>query len=283
VLIVIWGTTWAAIRISLNGFPPLTGLALRFAVAGVVMMVTARLTGVRLGGSRREIFLWLIQAVLTFSVAYSIVYWAEQWVPSGLTAVLFSTFPLFVALLTTVMLPEERPTLAGIAGVMVGFGGVAVIFSDDLDKLGGPQVMTASLVLLISPLCAAIGNLAVKRWGKGIPSLTLTAVPITMTAALVGGVAALTERHRSIDLAPGPVAAVLYLALIGTAVAFTLYFWLLHHVRATQLSLIAYGVPVVAVAVGTLTLDEPITTRMLLGSALVVLGVGFAMRPARAK
>lgn len=280
-LILIWGTTWAAIRISLVGFPPLTGVAIRFALAGCVLATAARLVGVRLGGTRREISLWLVQALFTFGICYAIVYWAEQWVPSGLTSVLFSTFSLFIVLWAYLMLPEERLTRVGLLGILVGFGGVAVIFSEDLSRLGDPRVATASFVLLLSPCGAAFAQAVVKRWGKGIHSLTLTAVPMVIAAMLMGGMAALVERDRAIVLEPGPIAATLYLALFGSAVTFSLYFWLLHHVKATQLGLMAFGIPVVAVVVGTLALDETVTARMLLGSALVIVGVVLAMRSPR--
>ncbi|MCP4658284.1 MAG: EamA family transporter [bacterium] len=280
-LILIWGTTWAAIRISLEGFPPLTGVAIRFALAGFVLATAALVAGVRLGGTRREVTLWMVQALLTFGICYGIVYWAEQWVPSGLTSVLFSTFSLFMALWAYLLLPEERLAPVGFLGVLIGFGGVAVIFSEDLSRLGDPRVATASFVLLLSPCGASFAQAVVKRWGKGIHSLTLTAVPMVIAAMMMGGVAALVESDRAIVLAPGPIAATLYLALFGSAVTFSLYFWLLHHVKATQLGLIAFGIPVVAVAVGTFALDEPVTARMLMGSALVVVGVVFAMRPAK--
>lgn len=280
-LILIWGTTWAAIRISLDGFPPLTGVAVRFALAGLVLASAARIVGVRLGSTRREVTLWLVQALLTFGICYGIVYWAEQWVPSGLTSVLFSTFSLFMALWAYLLLPEERLTPVGFLGVLIGFGGVAVIFSEDLSRLGDPRVATASLVLLLSPCGAALAQAVVKRWGKGIHSLTLTAVPMVIAALMMGGIAALVERDRAIVLDPGPIAATLYLALAGSAVTFSLYFWLLHHVRATQLGLISFGIPVVAVVVGAFALDEPVTARMLLGSALVIAGVVFAIRPTR--
>ena len=98
-LCLIWGTTWAAIQIGLQGIAPFTGVALRFAIAAAVLLAFVRALRIRLGTSRRERGLWLVNGGLAFSVSYAVVYWAEQWVPSGLAAVLFATYPLFVALL----------------------------------------------------------------------------------------------------------------------------------------------------------------------------------------
>ena len=117
-LCLIWGTTWSVIQIGLVGIPPLTGVALRFAIAAALLLVLIGVRRIRLGTTRRERLLWLSNSVLSFSVSYGVVYWAEQWVPSGLTSVLFATYPLFVALLAHYMLPAEtlrRPEVIGIA------------------------------------------------------------------------------------------------------------------------------------------------------------------------
>ena len=277
-LILIWGTTWAAIRIGLQGIPPFTGVALRFALAAVVLLAVSRILGLPLGSSPRERGLWVINALLSFSISYGVVYWAEQWVPSGLAAVLFSTFPLFVAGMAHFWLPGERLTLAGLLGITLGFVGVVTIFSEDLTAISGREVQRASILFLISPLVSALANVVIKRWGTGVHPMSLTAVPMAMTAILMGGLAATVERGRGITLDAASIGAVVYLAVFGTAVTFFLYFWLLSRLPATRLSLITYGVPVVAVLVGTLLLDEPFTARMLAGSVVVLVGVTVAVR-----
>ena len=277
-LILIWGTTWAAIRIGLQGIPPFTGVALRFALAAVVLMAVSRMLGLPLGSSRRERSLWVVNALLSFSISYGVVYWAEQWMPSGLAAVLFSTFPLFVAGMAHFWLPGERLTLAGLLGITLGFVGVVTIFSEDLTAISGMEVRRASILFLISPLVSALANVVIKRWGTGVHPMSLTAVPMAMTAILMGGLAATVERGRGITLDAASIGALVYLAVFGTAVTFFLYFWLLSRLPATRLSLITYGVPVVAVLVGTLLLDEPFTARMLAGSVVVLVGVTVAVR-----
>ncbi len=277
-LILIWGSTWSVIRVSLEGFPPFKGVAIRFAMAAVLIAVLGLLSGVRFGRERRERWLWLTQAVATFGVPYCVVYWAEQWVPSGLVAVLFATFPLFVVPLSRLFLPQESFRGSGFFGLLLGFGGVAVIFSADLAALGGPRVALAAALVLLSPLSAAFGQVAAKRWGQGIHPFSMTAVPMALTALLVGAVAAVAESGREIVLEPRPVLALLYLAIAGSVVTFTLFYWVLQHLTAIQMSLITYAIPVVAVLVGTQVMDEPMTPRILLGAGLVVLGVVFAVR-----
>jgi drug/metabolite transporter (DMT)-like permease len=315
-LTLIWGTTWAAIRLGLRGIPPFTGVALRFAIGAAALLAAARALGVRLRGGHAPSpaplasavppqpataavtamsaapaaplvagaprsspwRVWLVNGLMTFFIPYGLVYWAEQWVPSGLTAVLFATSPLWVALAAHVALPAERLRAATAAGVLLGFAGVAVIFSEDLRALGGPRVAGAAALLLIAPLTASIGVVAMKRWAAGMHPLTIVAMPMALTAAAMGCVALATEAGQPVRLAGLPLAALLYLALCGSALSFTLYFWLLGRLPATTLSLINYLTPIVALLIGGAALGEPFTARTLAGSALVVGGVAVAMR-----
>ena len=280
-LVLIWGTTWAAIRIGLEGIPPFTGVALRFAIASVILLAAARLLGVSLQTGPRARILGAVNGLLSFSVSYGVVYWAEQWVPSGLAAVLFATFPLFVAGLAHFLLPGERLGVLGATGIVLGFVGVLVLVSEDLASAAGQGVTLVALVFLVSPLAVAVANVVIKRWGEGIHSFSLNALPMAGTALLMGGLAVLTESHAQVTLDRRSVAALLYLSVAGTAVTFLIYFWLLSRLRATRLALITYGIPVVAVLVGRLFLDEPFTPRMAAGTLLILLGVVLAMRERR--
>jgi drug/metabolite transporter (DMT)-like permease len=275
-LCLIWGTTWLVIQIGLQGVPPFSGVALRFALAALVLLALARIRGVRLGTRPREKRLWVINGLFSFLISYCVVYWSEQWVPSGLAAVLFATYPLFVALIGSFALQSERLTLRELVSILIGFGGVGLIFGEDFAALGGAQVRVASAVMLLSPLAAAIGSVSVKRWGAGIHPFSLTAVPMAMTAGAAGVVAAIVEREQDFDWNVTSAGAVLYLAVVGSAVTFSLYYWLLQHLPVQRLALVAYVIPIVAVFLGVLR-GEPLTTRILLGTAVVISGVALAV------
>lgn len=275
-LIVIWGTTWSAIQVGLERIPPLGGVAIRFLLAGALLWAIARARGVRLGRKKYEKTLWWINAGLAFALSYGIVYWAEQWIPSGLAAVLFATYPLFVGLIAHLALPGERLTAGEGFGMVLGFAGVATIFSADFGTLGGRHVFVASIVMLGSPAAAAIATVCVKRWGGSIHPLSLTAVPMIMAGAAMGLVALVFERGRAYTWDGPAIGALLYLAVIGSAVTFTLYYWLLAHLPAKRLALIAYLIPLIAVTIGTLR-GEKLTSRILLGSVTVIAGVALAL------
>lgn len=275
---LIWGSTWAAIRVSLEGIPPLHGVVLRFTLACLLLLAFTPFLGIRLGSSPLERRLWWVNALLTFTLSYGLVYWGEQWVPSGLAAVIFATFPLFVAVLAHFFLPGERLRTASLAGVLIGFAGVAVLFSEDLGAVVGPRAGFAATLMLIAPLASAFANVAVKRWGAGIHPFSISGVSMGLGAMLTVPLALTVERGREVDFSVRPVLAVVYLAIVGSAVAFTVYYWLLRRLPATSLSLINYATPVVAVLIGTLWLGEPFTLRIFLGGLLVVAGVAVAVR-----
>ena len=275
-LISIWGTTWSVIRIGLTGIPPLTGVALRFALAGVLLWGLALAMGLRGPRLRAPLALWWTHGLLSFGVSYGLVYWAEQWVPSGLAAVLFATFPLFVALLAHFFLPGERLRPLAAAGLALGVLGVALVFSEDFAALGGPRVAFAGAVMLLSPFASALAQVAIKKWWAHVHPVPLNAGAMVLAGAVMGLLAAFVERGRPVRFTGPAVGSLLYLTLLGTAVAFSLYFWLLRHMSATGLSLIAYAIPVVAMAVGAALFREPVTARVVSGAGLVIAGTALA-------
>jgi drug/metabolite transporter (DMT)-like permease len=277
-LTIVWGTTWAAIRVGLEGIPPFTSVAIRFAIATAILLAIAKAMKVRLGAEPGEKMLWLVNGALFFSVSYGVVYWSEQYVPSGLAAILFATFPLLVTFFAHMVLPGEPIKVRAALGAVVAFAGIVVIFSEDLAKIGGPKTEFAAAVLLLSPLVSAMSSVLVKKWGGAIHPISLAAMPMAIATVVMTCLSLLFERHRPIVWTRASIASLIYLAVFGSAMTFTLYYWLLRHVRASRVALIAYATPVIAVVTGVLFLDEPLTSRFLLGGALVIAGVFFSTR-----
>jgi drug/metabolite transporter (DMT)-like permease len=233
---------------------------------------------VPLGTQPHEKTLWLLNGALFFSISYGIVYWSEQYVPSGLSAILFATFPLLVTLLAHLLLPGEPLKARAGAGVLVAFLGIVVIFSEDLTALVGPKTEMAAAVFMVSPLVSAMSSVFVKKWGGTIHPLSLAAMPMGIAAVVMGVLALAFERHRPIIWNPVSIGSLAYLSVLGSAVTFTLYYWLLRRVRASHVALIAYATPIIAVATGVIFLHEPLTSRFILGGALVIAGVAFTVK-----
>ena len=277
-LVLIWGTTWAAIRIGLEGVPPFTGAAIRFVVASTLLFLAHPLFRLPFEAGANARRVWLANGIPLFVVSYGTVYWAEQWVPSGLAAILFATFPLFTAILARILLPAERSSAGVWIGVLLGFAGITVIYSEDLVALAGARTRQAAMIFLLSPVATAISNVLVKRWGRGLHPVTVTAVPMAIGAAGLGAGAAIFERHLPLRFDGASIASIAYLAVFGSVVTFGLYYWLLARYPVTKLSFIAYGTPVVAALVGTIWLHEPMTWRIALGAAAVLSGVAIGSR-----
>ena len=142
----------------------------------------------------------------------------------------------------------------------------------------GGRAFLAAVLMLGSPLTAAVSNVLVKKWGEGIHPINLVAVPMLATGAVMGALAWLTERGRLVRLDAEAVGALLYLSILGSAFTFTVYYWLLERVAATRLSVITLVMPIVAVATGTLFLGEPLSIVTVTGSVLILLGVGMTLR-----
>ena len=269
----MWGTTWAAIRVGLTGIPPFTSLALRFAAGSLMLLVVAKAMKVPLGAQPHEKILWLVNGTLLFSISFGVVYWSEQYIPSGLASILFATFPILVTILAHFVLPGEPLSLRTGLGAFVAFAGIVVIFSEDLVKIGGPKAGIAAAAFLLSPLVSSLSSVVVKKWGATVPPISLAAVPMGVAAVVMGGMALIFERHRNVAWTAKSVGSLAYLAIFGSAITFTVYYWLLRHVRASRVALIAYATPVLAVATGVLVLHEPLTSRFVAGGALVIAGV----------
>jgi len=253
-------------------------VALRFAIATAILLAIAWAKNVPLGAQPHEKTLWLVNGALFFSVSYGVVYWSEQFVPSGLAAILFATFPLLVTLFAHLMLPGEPFRIRAGIGLVIAFAGIVVIFSEDLAKIGGPNTTMAAAIFLLSPLVSSVSSVLVKKWGAAIHPISLAAMPMAVATVVMTGMALLFERHRSIAWTRTSVVSLAYLAVIGSAVTFTLYYWLLRRVRASRVALIAYATPVIAVVTGVLFLHEPLTARIVLGGAVVIAGVAFSAK-----
>ncbi|MEM7203522.1 MAG: DMT family transporter [Planctomycetota bacterium] len=277
VLCLIWGSTWLVIAEGLDELPPLTSLASRFALAGSVFAALApRLHAIE-GGAAPTWPLRLVMGGLNFALSYAVIYWVEQTVPSGLTSVLWGTFPILIAVGAHFCLPGERLRWLSSLGLVVGLGGVALLFATDLRTISA-AALRAGAVLTLSPLAAAAGNLYVKRHAAGTSSVLLCRDGLLLAAAVLVPLAFTVERPLAVAWTARGIGSIAYLGVVGTVVAFALYFWLLRFTPVFRLSLISYVTPAVALGLGWLVRGEPIGATTLTGTALIVVGTALAGR-----
>jgi drug/metabolite transporter (DMT)-like permease len=273
-LCCIWGSTWLFIKLGLRDLPPLTFAGIRFVIAALILFALINVRGVPLPNKARDWIFLAMTGVLSFSFNYGLVFWGEQYISSGLAAVLQSMLPLFGLIIAHFYLPGERMTLPRIAGVVLGVFGVALIFSNQL-QVAGPRALWGSAALVLSAFCAAYANVLVKTYGLNLQPSVLAAGQMLfgLIPLLLIGIS-LEGNPLNYHWSPMAVLSLFYLAIVGTVIAFLLYYWLLHNMDVTKTMLIALVTPVTAVILGMLVLKEELNWRTFVGGAMIISGIG---------
>ena len=265
------------IKEGLKDLPPFSSAALRFILAAVCMVPITALLWRKEGGDNPPAWLWMAQGCTNFAASYGIVYWAETRLPSGLVALLWAVFPLMMAVIGHFLLPGERMRRSQVSGLLIGFCGLYLLFALELPALS-PQSLRDGAILLLSPAVAAIGTVLVKRYGASVSSLKLNRNSLAFATLPLTILALSFEREETFELSSTALFSILYLAIVGTCLTFGIYFWLMRSIPASQMSLIAYVIPAIALSLGSLIGGERVTIWMILGGALILLGVGIARR-----
>jgi len=282
ILCGIWGSTWLFIKLGLADLPPITFAGIRFVISCAIIFPIVWLRRQQLPKSRGDWILLVVTGILSFSLNYGLVFWAEQHITSGLAALLQATMPAFGLILAHIYLPSERITWVKIAGVVLGVCGVGVVFSNQL-AISGRQALAGCVAMVLSAFFAAYSNVLVKTHGKDLNPAVIASfqmlfglVPLMIYGLTFEGN---PLRFHWTALA---VVCLLYLAIVGSVVAFLLYYWLMQNMDVTKTMLISLVTPVVAVILGMLVLDEQLNWRTLVGGAMIIAGIGFiVVRQAR--
>lgn len=278
ILSLIWGSTWLFIKLGLEDLPPITFAGIRFVIACAILLVLIRARGIPLPDNRRDWGLLALTGVLSFCLNYGLVFWGEQYISSGLAAVLQATLPAFGLVIAHFHLPGERMTWSKIFGVVLGFAGVVVVFSNQLAIAGG-KALAGSIALVLSALFAAYSNVLVKAYGRNLDPAVLSGgqmffglIPLLLIGIPLEG------NPFNFHWTPMAVVALLYLAVVGSVIAFMLYYWLVHHMDVTKTMLISLITPVVAVVLGMVVLGEDLSWRTVAGGIMIMVGVRFVTR-----
>ncbi|GIV46184.1 MAG: hypothetical protein KatS3mg036_1002 [Ignavibacterium sp.] len=271
-LCFIWGSTWLAIRISLESFTPFLSGGLRFIIASIAIFVVMRLRGITLQKDKLSVKLYLQMGFLSFVIPFGLVYWAEQFVPSGLASVLFGVYPFFVAIFSYFMIPNEKIGIGKTIGMILGFAGIVVIFSDSFSFTISDYLLGMFAVMLSGIMQAYIA-VTLKKYGKHLNPLSMNFIPMLIAGIAGTLIGLLAEDMSRVSLHEAGIFAVLYLALFGSVVTFTAFYWLMKRINVVILSLIAFITPIVALILGWIFYNEVLTTQHLIGSSMVLIGL----------
>lgn len=275
ILAFIWGTTWIFIKIGLEeGLPPITFAASRFILALFILAGIIFVQKIPLPKTRGEWFLLGGTGILQFSLNYSTVFWSEQYISSGLAAVLQAMITVFGLALAWIHLPAERITGLKIFAVILGIIGVAVIFIEQL-QFNSVMAFAGSLAIVIGAYAAAHSSVLIKAYGGKMHPATLLfgqmicgILPIIIYALTVEG------NPMRLNWSWQAIVCVLYLTIFGTIAAFWLYYWLLSKIESTKAMMISLVTPLIAVIVGRIFLGEHLPKQTVFGGILILASIG---------
>ncbi len=270
---VIWGTTYLAISVALETVPVLLVAGLRWMFAGVVMSVAMLATGRGLPKPR----FWGPLALLGFLmniVGNGFVVYAQQLVASGLTAVLIATTPFWSALVERLLPNGERFTRRSLFGLALGFGGIVVLVWPEMTHGGAEGAAFVGGVIAIQLACVGwvIGTSFAKRHELGDNPFRSAALQMVFSGTMLLTAATAHGDWVQLSFTPRTISAMLYLSIAGSLVAYSAYIYAIQHLPLPLVSLYAYINPMIAVALGTLLLNEPLSARILVAAALVFAG-----------
>ena len=274
-LCLIWGSTWLVIKVGYGGLGPFNVAAIRFFLAGVVMAIITPAVGARWPRPQVEWALVIVVAVMMFAGDYGLIYWSEQYIDSGLTAILFATLPLITIVSAHLYLPGERITPSKLTGTLLAFLGVMALFGDHA-RVDAAQLWPM-LAVIGAGVCAAIASVATKRHGATLHPAALNAPSMLLGAAVLAAASFANGEGFALPRNAASWGAVLYLALAGSVLAFLVYFSMLKTWSVTSLSFISVFTPAIALVLGFVFLDERPTMWTVIGAVLIVAGVALAV------
>jgi drug/metabolite transporter (DMT)-like permease len=277
-LCIVWSSTWLAIKIGLRDLPPISFVAIRFLIA-IIVLVAVSIGRSRLAPLRRNDYAVLaITGILMFAVNYTLLFWAELYVSSGLAAVLQATIPIFGMIVAHWMLPDEPLRLQKLAGAIIALGGVTLICGRLLG-FNGPLAFWGGVGVVIGAASAAFANVLVKARSIQLAPAMLAAWQMIFgtTPLLILGFA-IDGNPARFHWTTTAIFCLFYLAIIGSALTFLLLYWLLPRLTIAQLQSISLITPPGAVMLGWLMGRETFPISSLLGAGLVLTGVWMIFR-----
>jgi drug/metabolite transporter (DMT)-like permease len=265
------------IKLGLEDLEPFTFAAVRFLIAILALLPVVIARRAVLPRKKEDWVLMVGTGFLLFAVTYGLVFWGEQYISSGLAALLFGTFPLFGLVIAHFHLPTERMTLTKTLGVVLGIGGIALVFSNEL-AVSGRMALWGSVAIVASAAAAAYADVLIKVRGGHLDPSMLTLVQMAAGVIPLAAIGlALEGDPRDFAWTPLAVFSVLYLAVVGSALAFVLLYWLIKHMEVTKTMLITLVTPLVAVLLGVALLDESLSWRTTVGGAGIIVGLALVV------
>ena len=271
VVALIWGSTWGAIKIGVTDVPPFVFAFARAVAVASVLTILAVALRQPLPRGRLTLAVATVVGVINIGLTWAIIFWSEQFVPSGLVAVFGSAAPVWTALLAHFMVKGDRLSVLKILGLILGLGGTILLIGAP-DAADGTAGLIATGLLALMPITWAIAAILQSRFLTKVAPIPTVAIGTWVSALLLAPLA-LVQLPQGAHWTLASVLAFVWLTLFGTCFAMVVSLWLYRKLRPTTITLIQVLVPAEAILIGTVWLGEPVSIRMLGGAALVVAAV----------
>ncbi len=271
ILNIVWGSTWLALKISLDYIPPMFGLGLRFTFSAIILwpLLLRRKPKINLSSTALKVYFSF--SLLSFVAAYSLTYWGAQYIYSSLAAIIWATLPIFVSVTAHFMLPSEPLTLRRFGGGLLGLAGVSLIVAF---QSGAGETHLVGVVAILSAVILASGpNVYLKKHHREVDPLHVNVMAQSIAAVVLIPLAYILEEPSATVWNSTSIAALAYLAVFGTVITWTIYFWLYNHLSVNQISTLGLLPPVIAAILGWVFLGETYGAELFGGGALVLFGV----------
>ncbi len=275
---IIWGSTWLAIKFGLEDAPPFFSAALRFILTFLILFVWQKIKGYKFPKSRKYWWNSIFIALLMFIIPYALVYWGEQYISSGLSAVLFSSQSLFVVIFAHFISKTEKAGAKKFLGLLIGLFGLFILYKSQVtwDEIQSTKGMIA---LLFAAASAALGLVVLSKQKHKLDPVPEVMTHIGITAIAFILLSLIFEEPPENIFTPKLWISIIYLAVIGTAFGFIVYYWIAKHATAFVTSFSVFISPVFAVFLGWLILNETITILGITGIFLVLISIILTQLP----
>lgn len=280
-LSAIWGSTWLFIKVGLGDLPPFWFASGRFIIALIPLLILALWRRKPLPRNPRDWTITAITGFLIFGTNYGLVFWGENYISSGLAAILYTFLPLFGMVISHFYRRTEIFTFTKLIGISLGIFGIAIIFRHQLILANG-DALWGSLAILLAALGTAFGGVLVKVHAIHLDTINLTTGQVIAGLIPLVIAALVLEPIPDVTSLPGKAwFGLAYLGLMGSALTFVLFNWLIKRIAITTTQLIPFASTLLAVWLGALFLNEPLHPGTTLGGGLVLTGLLIATRPRR--
>ena len=270
---IMWGTSYAFIKLGVETLPTFTLIATRLAIGLAFLATIVAIAREPLPRSARTYVHLAVMGAINIVIPFTLITWAEVTVDSAIAAILNGAVPLIVIVLAAITFHDEPITLNRLVGVVVGYIGVIVLVFPGLVAAAGGSEFTGEVALLGSTLAYAVGAVYARRNIKGLRPMIPAVFQVGFAFLMVSVLALVTENPFAVQWNGDAVLAVVWLGLLGSGAAYLIMFRLLSRIGATATSQLAYLLPVVGIITGALMFGEAVDARILIGTGLILGGV----------